>query len=152
MTTHGKTHSRLYKIWKTMKQRVSNPNTINYSLYGGKGVSVCDEWSRSFEAFFTWAILNGYEADLSIDRVDSNGNYCPENCRWVNMKIQQNNRSNNHIITFNGESLTLSMWAERIGLNPKTLSRRIVDKGWSIERALTTPLQTNKSHKRGALI
>lgn len=138
-TTHGDTGTRLYQIWNAMKQRTRNPNTINYSLYGGKGVSVCSEWNR-YEAFKEWALSNGYQCNLTLDRIDGNGDYCPENCRWANWFTQENNRRNNHLITYDGETLTLSQWARKIGMNPKTLSRRIVDKGWDVERALLTPL------------
>lgn len=137
--THGDTNTRLYNIWSTMKQRTSNPNTINYELYGGKGVRCCDDWN-SYEAFKEWALCNGYADGLTLDRIDSGGDYCPNNCRWADWYVQQNNRRNNHLITFNGETKTMSQWARAVGLSPKTLARRINDKHWSIEKALTTPL------------
>ena len=90
---------------------------------------------------------NGYNDILTIDRIDSSRDYEPDNCRWVTMKEQQNNRCNNHRIVFNGEEFTLTQWAERIGLTPKTLSKRLQD-GWSIERALTTPKVVSKSHPK----
>lgn len=145
--TLGETGTRLYKIWCTMKQRTKNPHTVNYSLYGGKGINVCEAWSE-YEQFRSWSLENGYNDSLTLDRIDGDKGYTPENCRWVSMKVQQNNRCNNHLLTFNGETLTLSLWAERIGMKPKTLSRRIVDKKWSIERALTTPLDVSKRNKR----
>lgn len=148
--THGDTGTRLYNIWNTMIRRCELPSAGSYKWYGGKGVSVCHEWRTSYVNFKAWAKENGYKSNLTIDRIDSNNDYCPGNCRWISMKEQQNNRCNNHIITFNGESHTLSQWAEIIGMSPKTLSRRIVDKGWSIERALTTPLCKWKSHRREA--
>lgn len=144
--THGETGTRLYNIWSSMKQRVKNPNAINYKIYGGNGIFLCPEWDIH-ENFREWALQNGYSDNLSIDRIDGTKGYFPDNCRWVTMKVQQNNRCNNHIITFQGKTMTLSLWANSIGIPVKTLSRRIVDKKWSIERALTTPLQTSKSHK-----
>lgn len=138
--THGGTHSRLYNIWHSIKQRTQNPKTINFSLYGGKGITMCEEWKNSFETFRDWSIKNGYSESLSIDRINGECGYTPENCRWVDMKTQQNNRCNNHLITYNGETHTLSQWAEKIGIKPKTLSARIFDSKWSEEKALTTPL------------
>lgn len=141
--THGDTGKRLYIIWSAMKQRTTNPNTINYALYGGKGISICEDW-KSYEPFKKWSIEHGYTDKLTLDRIDGSKGYCPDNCRWVTMQVQQNNRCNNHMVSYNGKTMTLSMWAREIGMNPKTLSRRIVDKGWPIELALTMPIQTNK--------
>lgn len=143
--THGDTGSRLYGIWNSMKQRTSNPNAINYSLYGGKGIHVCKDWEK-YESFKNWSLKNGYESNLTLDRIDGNLDYSPDNCRWASWEQQENNRCNNHVISFDGKTMTLSQWARAIGIHPKTLSRRIVDKGWSVEKALTTPLL--KTYKR----
>ena len=141
--THGGTKTRLYGIWRSMKQRTENPKTINYELYGGRGITVCDEWRDSFEAFRDWAQESGYKDDLTIDRIDHDGPYSPENCRWVDWETQENNRCNNRLITYNGKTQSVSQWAREIGMKPKTLHRRINDKGWSVEKALTTPLMRN---------
>lgn len=143
---HGLGETRIHRVWRGMRSRCSNPNDPGYRYYGGKGVSVCKE-RGNFMAFYEWSIENGYTDKLSIDRIDSNGDYSPSNCRWVSMKVQQNNRGNNHVIEFKGEKHTMSEWAEVIGISPKTLSKRLCD-GWTVKRALTTPIDTSKSHKR----
>lgn len=117
----GKRDKRLSIIWMNMKNRCLNPNYKNYKNYGGKGITVCDEWKTSFENFYCWAISNGYEKNLTLDRINTFGNYEPKNCRWVTQKIQQNNRTNNHIIEMNGESHTLSEWCEILNVTKKKI-------------------------------
>lgn len=91
-TVHGKRNTKLYGVWSVMKQRCTNPNNHKYKDYGGRGITVCEEWLNSFETFYLWAVANGYAEGLSIDRIDNDGNYCPENCRWTTMKEQRHNR------------------------------------------------------------
>ncbi len=135
--THGLSHDRIYGLWKNMIDRCNNPKSISYPLYGGKGVTVCDEW-MSFQNFSQWAFANGYADTLTIDRIDWNGNYNPQNCRWVNWQTQQNNRCNNHILTVNGETDTLSNMARKYEIPWWVVSSRLRN-GWDEERAVLTP-------------
>ena len=134
---HGMSHSRLYRIWNSMIQRCINPKAISYKYYGEKGVKVCAEWKESFKAFSEWAISSGYAETLTIDRIDRNGNYCPENCRWATAKEQQNNTSYNRLYTYKGETLNVMQWAEKAGISPNMLYKRLL-RGWDFEKALTT--------------
>jgi hypothetical protein len=119
-----------------MKSRCSNPNNNRFANYGGRGISVCDEWNK-FESFYLWSVLNGYVDNLTIDRKDTNGNYEPDNCRWVTEKVQQNNRSNNRYVEFDGVSHTLGEWSEITGIKLATIWARL-NNGWSTEKTLTT--------------
>lgn len=132
---HGMKHSRLYHIWCNMKARCTNPNHDFYNQYGGKGITVCEEWNE-FIPFRDWAMNNGYSDNLTIDRENPNEGYSPQNCRWVGMKTQENNRTNNRLITFRGITLTVSEWADKIGVPYKTLYTRLFQLHWSVERAL----------------
>lgn len=113
---HHGTGTRLYKIYDGMKQRILNSNCYNYKNYGGRGIKICDEWLESFENFRNWALNNGYQDDLTIDRKDVNGDYCPENCRWATPKEQSNNKRTNHFIEYNEERHTISEWAKILNL------------------------------------
>lgn len=137
-TIHGKRKTRLYSIWHDMLRRCENPKVVSYKLYGYRGIKICEKW-HDFQSFYDWAMENGYADSLTLDRIDCDGNYEPKNCRWVSMKTQQNNRRNNHIIEYNGETHTLSEWENIVGIRQKTLWKRINTSHWSIEKALTTP-------------
>lgn len=113
---HGLSKHPLNIMWCGMKERCNNPSADNYQWYGGKGIRVCDEWNNNFQAFFDWAQSNGWQKGLSIDRIDNSRDYCPDNCRFVDMKSQFRNRSTNLPITVNGETLLAVEWAERIGV------------------------------------
>lgn len=133
-TTHGQTDTRLYKIWTWMKYRCNSPNSKSYSDYGARGIKVCDEWLK-FEPFRDWALANGYREDLTIERKDNNGNYCPENCRWATKLEQANNKRTNVFITYNGETHTASEWGRILGVSAKLLRRRKSD-GWTDEETI----------------
>lgn len=138
--THGMKGTRLYNIWQGMKARCLNSNDPAYPRYGGRGISICYEWQTSFESFRDWALANGYSDTLTIDRINNNGDYAPSNCRWVTPKEQANNRRNNHFVTYNGQTKTVSQWAEECGLHKDVLLHRL-NANWDIEKALTTPSQ-----------
>lgn len=138
LKTHGLSYSNLYPIWISMKDRCFNPNNKEYHCYGGRGISICDEWKNNFENFYTWAKDNGYDenakyGECTIDRIDVNGNYEPSNCRWITMKEQQRNRRDNHLLTYDSETRCVSEWAEILGVNYGTFKSRI--KNWTIEKA-----------------
>ncbi|MBE7084268.1 MAG: hypothetical protein E7373_06695 [Clostridiales bacterium] len=137
------TDSRLYNIWSKLKSRCLNMSFKFYKNYGGRGIKVCDEWLNNPQSFYDWAIANGYNSNLTIDRIDFNGNYEPSNCRWVDMKTQSNNRRNNHIITLNGVSHTLSEWSSLTGIEQSTIRARL-KRGWSEEKALNPIKLTNQ--------
>ena len=123
ITTHHSTKTRLYKIWDGMKGRCERNKHKHYKNYGGRGISVCKEW-ETFSAFKEWAIANGYNDTLTIDRKDCNGNYEPGNCRWVTMKEQANNKRNNHRIAIGDHVITLSECAEKYSIPKSTIRWR----------------------------
>lgn len=137
--THGLSHSRLWNIWCLMIERCERESNKSYKNYGAKGIRVCDEW-HDLGVFAAWAMANGYDDTLTIDRIDSSKNYCPENCRWADRKTQNNNTSRNHRITFNDETKTMAQWSEDTGISYAALKTRLNKHGWSVERALTTPV------------
>lgn len=137
--THGMYNSKIYHVWSAMKGRCERKTDARYKDYGGRGIKLHEPWEK-FEPFYKWAMTAGYREGLSLDRIDNNGNYCPENCRWVTMKEQALNKSTNRIIAYNGESKPLTEWARLFHIQPGTLATRL-RRGWSIERAMTTKTQ-----------
>lgn len=134
---HGQSNTRLYHIWCTMKARCNRKSSAKYNRYGGRGIRLCAEW-QSFENFYLWATANGYEHTLSIDRIDNDGDYCPENCRWATVKQQANNTSRTKRITAFGQTHSVSEWSEITGIDAKLIYKRLHN-GWSEESALTIP-------------
>lgn len=123
--THGESKTRLYKIWAHIKARCYNKNNKAYLRYGGRGISMCDEWKNSFINFKEWAENNGYLETLSIDRIDNNGNYEPLNCRWATDKQQSNNRRSNILYEYKGKKQNLKAWCEELGKKYKLVWERI---------------------------
>lgn len=131
---HGCSKTTLFHKWTGMNDRCYNRNARQYPDYGGRGITVCDEWRNDFSCFLSWALSSGYQEGLSIDRIDVNGNYCPDNCRWITMSEQQKNKRNVKLITYCGETHTLPEWADILGIKYGTLWERIHD-GMSVEDA-----------------
>lgn len=149
LTTHNGSNDRLYGVWCAMKRRCYDKNNIRYNHYGGRGICVCDDWNNSYEVFREWALENGYDAnakrgECTIERVDVNGNYCPENCKWATMKVQANNTRFNRFITINGDTKTVSQWADTMNVSTRLIYTRLY-KGWSDYDAVMTP----KGERRG---
>lgn len=148
-TTHMETKTRLHKIWEGMHDRCGRKGHSYYKNYGGRGISVCPEWG-DYKTFKDWAMENGYSDRLTIDRVDVNGNYCPENCRWATMREQQNNKRTNHIVCLGAISHTISEWSEMLGIGKTTIRNRLKS-GWTDEEALTIPvIKRTSPNGRGA--
>lgn len=136
-TKHGDFGTPLYRIWAAMKRRCNNPHSAFYELYGGRGIKVCSEWDE-YLPFKEWALNNGYKKGITIDRINCNGNYCPDNCRWISIQEQQRNRRNNRHYEYKGVSYTVKEIADMVGLKPRTIQGRI-ERGWSVEQVIETP-------------
>lgn len=162
--THGGTPKgnweRLYGIYAGIKSRCYNPHRHNYSRYGGRGIKVCDEWLgvNGYANFRAWAYSCGYDdtapkGECTLDRIDNDGDYCPENCKWSTNKEQANNRRSSRKLTYNGETHTLAQWGEITGIKADTIQSRIDYHGWNTEEALTIPTGTmRKNHKTGEFV
>ena len=144
---HKMTGTRLYSIWQGMKMRCTNSNTESYERYGGRGISVCNEWLNSFEPFMEWALNNGYKKSLTIDRINNKGDYRPANCRWLNNKQQCNNRRSNIIVKYDDKEYTLMQLTEKLGFDYKVIYARY-RRGDRGER-LIRPVGKGRKNKRG---
>ena len=141
--------NRLWNSWRSMRFRCNNKASNRYHLYGGRGIKVCEDWDKSFEAFKEWSLQNGYADNLTIDRIDVNGDYRPENCRWIPIEEQGRNKRTNRLLIHNGETRTLAEWARVASLNEETLRSRL-KRGWSVEKALTTPVKVEANNEQGS--
>ena len=137
--------SRLRRIWSMMKNRCTNINTPSYKNYGGRGISICDEW-KSYPEFKKWALDNGYDDQLTIDRIDVNGDYCPSNCRWVTRFVQAGNTRANTFYTVDGETHFLNEWSRINHIKPATIIQRI-NRGWPVDKAIKTPAKSDTNHE-----
>ena len=143
-TKHNQRHTKLYEVWKTMKQRCYNPNNKGYKNWGGRGIVVCDEWKNNYQAFYEWSMNNGYKEGLSIDRINNDGNYAPSNCRWSDKITQCNNTRQNKYFIINGVSKTIHQWCIEYNVPVNRVRQRLYKRHWNIEKALTTPVKTSK--------
>lgn len=136
-TTHGfsRDRDRLYRIWTLMRGRCNNKSSDHYKWYGERGVRVCDDWN-DFLCFRDWALNNGYSESLTLDRVNVDGDYCPDNCRWATQKEQSNNTRRNHYLEYDGKTQTMKQWSEELCLNYDNLKYHINDCHWDTGRAL----------------
>lgn len=139
LTKHGMSKTKIYAAWLNMIRRCNDPKNNRYKIYGARGISVCERW-MSFENFYSDVGAIPFTG-ATLDRVDSNLGYYPENVKWASQLEQQRNRTNNVLFTYEGESLTAGEWADRLGVNRQTMASRLLLRGWSIERALSQPIR-----------
>jgi hypothetical protein len=144
---HGFDGTPLGYVRSSMQQRCYNSTHKAYKNYGGRGITICDEWLNNSKSFFDWAIKSGYHEGLTLDRIDNDGNYCPENCRWATMKEQQNNRRNNHLYVVGDVGKTIGEWALALNISVHTLLKRLKME-WSEEKTFTTPCDKRYSRER----
>lgn len=139
LSTHGETNTRVHKIWSSMHERCERKSHEHFDCYGGRGIKVCEEWN-DYGKFREWALNNGYKENLTLDRIDVNGDYCPENCRWADWTTQQNNKRNNHNLTYRGQTKTIAEWSRVTGINKTTIRARLIS-GWCVEDVLNKPVR-----------
>ena len=137
---YDKSLNRLRRIYQAMINRCYNPNQISFHNYGGRGIKVCLSWKSNRNLFFEWALNNGYKENLTIDRIDNNGDYSPQNCKWTSLKEQARNRRSTALYFLNGETKPLAEWAEIYQIDYKLVFKRL-KLGWSLQKALTKPSQ-----------
>lgn len=149
---YDQTDKRLYHIYISMKTRCYNASSPQFQYYGARGIRICDIWLNDFNSFRNWALINNYQEGLTIDRIDVNGNYEPANCRWVNIKVQNNNKRTNNYITINHETKTLAQWCALYNMNYNIVHERIKRGNWEPLKALTTPVKLRKNSAKAANI
>lgn len=145
--THNMSKTRMYHIWSMMRRRCNDPKNHAYINYGGRGITVCDEWNGSFEPFMDWALSHGYDDNLTIDRIDNDGNYCPDNCRWVKPEEQAQNRRRNWKIEHQGKTKNLKQWCDELNLDYKRTHNRLNQLGMTFEKAISMPVMAQKRNK-----
>ena len=141
---HVEDHKRLWRIWNGIKRRCLFETDQRYHQYGGRGIKMCALWQESFDNFAEWALSNGYQDDLTIERIDVNGDYCPENCTWITRKEQSLNKRETIWVDYKGRHIQLVKLCEEKGLRYDPIHNRIMDMGWDVERAIDEPLRTNE--------
>lgn len=134
---HGGRYTRLYRIWAHMKDRCNNPKHTHYNSYGGRGIKVCRDW-LNFLSFQEWAMKNGYSDTLTLDRINNDKGYYPDNCHWTDKVTQQNNTRHNRLLTYKGQTKTIAQWARELHVNRSMLDSRL-ERGWSVDKTIGTP-------------
>jgi len=147
-TTHNMSKTRLYREWASIKGRCYYKSQVGYKSYGARGIKMCDEWLNSFETFAEWALSNGYKDDLTIERIDNEKDYSPDNCKWISLGEQANNRRSNIAITYKGETRNLSEWCKIYGKDYRFVHNRMRKLGWDFERAILEPVHVEKRNRK----
>lgn len=137
---HGLHGHPLNTIWCNMRRRCGDPKSSRYKNYGGRGIAVCDEWNSSFIPFYDWAISNGYVKGLSIERINVDEGYCPDNCKWIPLREQALNKTDTRLVEYLGIKKTINEWVKETGITRSAIVHRL-NRGWSINRIFTTPLK-----------
>lgn len=145
---HGDTHTRLYNIYKNMISRCIKSYANHYEDYGGRGISICDDWKKSYLSFKNWSMKNGYRNNLTLDRINNNGNYEPSNCRWVTRKVQSNNTRRNKMITYKGKTQSFGSWCDELNIKRTTLRKKLEHTNYDLEKALKLPYKFNTRHRK----
>lgn len=145
--TSHMSHTRLANVYYKMKYRCTDPKNRAFKDYGARGITICEEWINP-DNFYEWALNNGYKVGLTIDRIDNNKGYCPDNCRWTTAKEQANNRRSCVLFTYNGKTQNLSQWCNELGLNYKLIHNRLFKLKWSFEKAVSEPVNEEKRNGR----
>lgn len=140
---HGLGRTRICVMWRDMIRRCTNPKVRSYKNYGSRGITVCDEWKNNFLSFYNWAMKNGYDDSLTIDRINTNKGYSPENCRFVSIREQENNKRTNHYVEYSGEKKSIADWSRELKISYVVLLSRI-NRGWETERAFFEPVIQRK--------
>lgn len=150
ITKHGDSYSALYSVWHSMKVRCYTKTSIPYKNYGGRGITVCEKWRNDYTAFRDWALGHGYAKGLTLDRIDNNGNYTPENCRFVDMRTQSNNRRSTRHISYKGITQSVAEWGRTLGVRPELILDRL-KKNWPLADALSATKYKPLQHKQKGL-
>ena len=146
---HNMSKTRLYREWASIKRRCYTVTDNNYKNYGKRGIGMCDEWKNSFESFMEWALQNGYSDDLTIERINVNGDYCPENCLFIPHNQQASNRRSSYSITYENKTQNLTEWCKELNLPYMLIHNRIYKLGWTFEKAISEPVHVEKCNKKG---
>ncbi len=147
--THGMRHTRLYNTWCNMKRRCNNPSAHEYKYYGAKGIRLCEEWNNDFISFMNWSYANGYNDTLTIERIDYNSDYRPDNCKWIPSNEQAKNKSTNLFITYKGKTQILADWCRELNLDYDFIEKRMSVNHFSFEQAINVPKFHRKDSYRG---